>query len=98
MIQNKLDAIEQKRLNFSLEYDRSYADDNLYFSMIDHVWEWVNKRKVDFVDYSGDFIRYILRLDNLVSNVEMIKGFQFLKPIHSILIRDVVNCKSLYLL
>lgn len=88
-----------------LESDDVYrfnTENKLDFNMINLVHTWCTESPVHLERwlYTGDFSKYILRLDNLICNISSINWVKIpkLPEMHSILIRDVVNCKSLYLL
>jgi superfamily II RNA helicase len=75
--------------------------------MIEYCYKWCKGYKYQelyFDNYSGNFIKDILKLDNLICTLEVLcmilekyELYNKLNEIHSKILRDIVNNESLYI-
>ena len=92
----------EDELNKELPYP-SWLDWNINYSMFDATFNWASNNS-KYLDISGNFIKTILRLTNLLKNIESIalnlnniKLYNKLQGFEEKLIRDYVTTDSLYL-
>ena len=89
-------------LNIRTEWD-------LFYNFVEAGYAWASGKNIHHIhNYNtvkeGNFIRNIIRIDNLCENVklicEIIKDYELLQaiqPIHDLIIRDQVTTESLYI-
>ena len=89
-------------LNIRSEWD-------LFYNFVEPGYSWASGKNIQHIhNYNtvqeGNFIRNIIRIDNLIENVklicEIIKDYELLQaiqPIHDLIIRDQVTTESLYI-
>ena len=80
---------------------------DLNLDMVEYCYKWCEGYKYEelyFDNYSGNFIKDILKLDNLISTLEVLCTilekydlYNKLNEIHSKILRDIVNNESLYI-
>ena len=82
---------------------------DLFYNFVEPGYSWASGKSIHHIhNYNtvqeGNFIRNIIRIDNLCENVklicEIIKDYELLQaiqPIHELLIRDQVTTESLYI-
>ena len=92
----------EDELNKELPYP-SWLDWNINYSMFNITLDWASNN-IQNIDISGNFIKTILRVTNLLKNIEIIainlnniKLFNKLEGFEEKLIRDYVTTDSLYL-
>ena len=79
----------------------------LNFDMVEYVYKFskgVDYKYLEFDNYIGNFIKDVIKLDNLVLTLETLASIMNnnglinkLQNIHELLIRDIVNTESLYI-
>jgi superfamily II RNA helicase len=110
-LKNKIKKIE--KLNEELSKDEEilqiYINTkwDLNLDMIEYCYKWCKGYKYQdlyFDNYSGNFIKDILKLDNLICTLEVLCTilekydlYNKLNGIHSKILRDIVNNESLYI-
>ncbi|SVA47118.1 uncharacterized protein METZ01_LOCUS99972 [marine metagenome] len=110
-LKNKIKKIEE--LNYNLSKDEETlqifinTDWELNLDMIEYCYKWCKGYKYHelyFDNYSGNFIKDILKLDNLICTLEVLctilekyELYNKLNEIHSKILRDIVNNESLYI-
>ena len=98
------DTLEEEENNLNIYMTTEWE---LNFDMVEYVYKFskgVDYKYLEFDNYIGNFIKDVIKLDNLVltletlasimNNNELINKFQ---SIHILLLKDVVNTESLYI-
>ncbi len=80
----------------------------LNFDMVEYAYKWTKEKKftdLNYIEYTGTFIKDVLRLDNLVQNMEYISALtentklsDKLANMHEKLVRSIVSPESLYII
>jgi len=110
-LKNIIKKAEELNENFSKDEEvlEIYINTNwdLNLDMVEYCYKWCEGYKYEelyFDNYSGNFIKDILKLDNLISTLEVLCTilekydlYNKLNEIHSKLLRDIVNNESLYI-
>ena len=108
---NKIKKIEELNNNLSNDEETLQIHINtnwdLNLDMIEYSVKWCKGYKYEelyFDNYSGNFIKDMLKLDNLICTLEVLctilekyELYNKLNEIHSKILRDIVNNESLYI-
>lgn len=114
-IDNKLKEKIQKLDKLKEDFEKSVLEHNitistnweLNYDMIEYNYKWCKGdsfNSLNFDNYIGNFIKDVLKLDNVIStleilcsNIEKVDLFNKLNGIHTKLLRDIVTSESLYI-
>jgi len=110
-LKNKIKKIEELNTKLSKDEETLQIFINtkwdLNLDMIEYCYKWCKGYKFQelyFDNYSGNFIKDILKLDNLICTLEVLctilekyELYNKLNEIHSKILRDIVNNESLYI-
>lgn len=93
-------SVLENKINISTEWDLNY-------DMTEYNYKWskgVDYKDLNYDNYIGNFIKDVLKLDNVIStleilclNLEKVDLYNKLTQIHSKLLRDIVTSESLYI-
>jgi len=103
-IEKMKDSIEKQELE---QQYATFSEMEINYEMVEYTMNWVagkNFNELNFDNYIGEFIKDMLKLDNIVNTMETIAQVKNdytllskLQMIHPLIIRDVVSNESLYI-
>ena len=111
LLKNKLKKLESLKNDFQKKEENLEIFINteweLNFDMVEYNYKWCNGdsfNSLNFDNYIGNFIKDVLKLDNLLctlevlcTNLEKYDLYNKLVNIHSKILRDIVTSESLYI-
>lgn len=101
--------IHENLMNITSQNHIQY-DNDITFQFVDIIWLWCNNKSFseiikEYEIFEGNFIKNIRKVQNIVDELnivaEIIEDHNLLKKIQNIdtlIIKDIVDCKSLYLI
>lgn len=98
----KVESIAQKFIENDQFNDEKYW--KIYYDFVDSAYIWVTKKEIKTDLYIGNFIRNMLRINNMVANIinaleisGRLEMIPVLTQIEALIMRDFVSVDSLYL-
>lgn len=103
-IEKMKDIIEKQELE---QQFTSFSEMNINYEMVEYTMNWIGGKKfeeINYDNYIGEFIKDMLKLDNIINTMETIAQIKNdyillnkLQMIHPLILRDIVSNESLYI-